>query len=298
MSIEQSSVNRIKRGLSKRSPFFRIPHPHSTFGVPMSLPKLANYAGGKFVEPISAAYLDNVDPSTGAVYSYVPDSDDRDAERAVAAAEKAFVTWSQTPTAERSRILLKLADLIDANLERLARAECIDNGKPVKPRGRWTFPAPRRTFAFSPRRSCTFIRNRTDRRRRVELHASPAARRLRDDLALELAAVPVQLEGRSGDRLREHGGGETLRTHADDGLHALRVVHAGGIAARCAKRGSRPGAKAGSAIVAHPNVRTLSFTGGTVTGREIAHRWSALQEGGPGTRRQEPQPYLCRRGLG
>ena len=93
--------------------------------------KLKNFINGQFVEPASRSYLDNVDPSTGQVYSQVPDSDEVDVERAVEAAADAFDMWSTTPTAKRSRILLAIADLIEKNLDRLAMAECVDNGKPL-----------------------------------------------------------------------------------------------------------------------------------------------------------------------
>src|SRR5262249_39752708 len=93
---------------------------------------MANFIGGRHVEPIAGQYLDKVEPATGQVYSRVADSDQRDVEQAVAAARDAFPSWSRTPVAERSRILLHLAPGIDANLDRLAHAESIDTGKPLK----------------------------------------------------------------------------------------------------------------------------------------------------------------------
>ncbi len=93
--------------------------------------KIKNYINGELVAPISNQYIDNYNPATGEVYSYVPDSDERDIAMAVAAAEKAFPQWSVTPTEERSHLLLRLAQLIEQNREKLALAESIDNGKPV-----------------------------------------------------------------------------------------------------------------------------------------------------------------------
>lgn len=92
---------------------------------------LENYIDGQLVPPVSAQYLDNIEPATGHVYSRVPDSDERDVEQAVSAAETAFPAWSHTPAVERSGILFRIAELIEANRDRLARAECIDNGKPL-----------------------------------------------------------------------------------------------------------------------------------------------------------------------
>ena len=65
--------------------------------------QIRNFIDGQFVEPVGGKYLDNIEPATGRPYSQVPDSDARDVEVAVAAAEKAFAGWSRTPAAERSR---------------------------------------------------------------------------------------------------------------------------------------------------------------------------------------------------
>jgi aminomuconate-semialdehyde/2-hydroxymuconate-6-semialdehyde dehydrogenase len=93
--------------------------------------KIKNYINGELVAPISNQYIDNYNPASGEVYSAVPDSDERDVAMAVAAAEKAFPKWSVMPAEERSRLLLRVAQLIEQNREKLAMAESIDNGKPV-----------------------------------------------------------------------------------------------------------------------------------------------------------------------
>ena len=74
--------------------------------------KIRNFIDGQFVDPTGGKYIDNIEPATGKPYSQVADSDARDVDLAVAAAEKAFVDWSRAPAAERSRILLRIADLI------------------------------------------------------------------------------------------------------------------------------------------------------------------------------------------
>jgi aminomuconate-semialdehyde/2-hydroxymuconate-6-semialdehyde dehydrogenase len=93
--------------------------------------KILHFIDGAFVEPASGAYFDDVDPSSGMPYALVPDGNAEDVERAVAAAKKAFPAWSQTSTAERSRILLAIADGIEREIDELARIESTDNGKPV-----------------------------------------------------------------------------------------------------------------------------------------------------------------------
>src|SRR5436309_4115319 len=93
--------------------------------------RIKNFIDGQFVEPIGGKYLDNIEPATGKPYSQVADSDAQDVNLAVAAAEKAFTDWSKKSAAERSSILLRIADLIERDLEKLARAESIDTGKPL-----------------------------------------------------------------------------------------------------------------------------------------------------------------------
>ena len=75
--------------------------------------QIKNFIDGRFVEPISGRYLDNIEPATGKPYSQVADSDAHDVDLAVAAGEKAFPDWSKRPAAERSRFLLRIADLIE-----------------------------------------------------------------------------------------------------------------------------------------------------------------------------------------
>src|SRR5256885_16922407 len=97
----------------------------------MTSMRIANFIGGDFVAPRSGAYLDDINPSTEEVIAQIPDSDERDVDDAVRAAKQAFPGWSRTPAAERSRLLLKLADLIEQNLEELAQLEATDSGKPL-----------------------------------------------------------------------------------------------------------------------------------------------------------------------
>ncbi len=93
--------------------------------------QIENYIAGQLVAPISGEYLHNVDPSIGEVYSYIPDSDERDVEQAVAAAKAAFPAWANSSTEERYTIISRLVSLIERDLESLAEAESKDQGKPV-----------------------------------------------------------------------------------------------------------------------------------------------------------------------
>src|SRR5437870_13281729 len=97
----------------------------------MTNPPILNFIGGEFLEPQAGRFLDNIEPATGKPYSQVADSGKEDVDLAVAAAEAAFPDWSEKPAAERSRILLSIADLIERDLEKFSRAESIDTGKPI-----------------------------------------------------------------------------------------------------------------------------------------------------------------------
>ncbi len=92
--------------------------------------KLENYIGGKLHAPECGEYLDNFDPATGEVYSLIPDSDERDVEKAVEAAKLAFPVWSKMNAEERHDILMRVSSLIERDLDKLAEAESVDNGKP------------------------------------------------------------------------------------------------------------------------------------------------------------------------
>lgn len=91
-----------------------------------------NYIGGEWRAPVKGAYMKNTTPIDGRVLCEVPQSTAEDIELALDAAHKAFKSWAHTSVAERSAILLKAADRMEANLDLLARAETWDNGKPVR----------------------------------------------------------------------------------------------------------------------------------------------------------------------
>ena len=105
---------------------------NNQFSMKLEIPyHLENYIGGNLIAPLNGKFIDNVNPATGKVYGQIPDSDKRDINAAVHAAQKAFPAWSTSPVEERFKILNRIAELIDENLEELALAETNDNGKPL-----------------------------------------------------------------------------------------------------------------------------------------------------------------------
>ncbi len=233
--------------------------------------KLRNFIGGELVPPVGGQYLDNIEPATGKPYSLVPDSDEQDVARAVAAAEKAFPEWSRTPAADRSRILLRIVSLIERDLEKLARAESIDTGKPLSLARNLDIPRAASNFRFfatailhteneahvtdgeafnytlrQPRGICGLISPWNLPLYLLSWKIAPA-------LACGNTAVakPSELTPMTAYLLCE------ICREAGLPAGVLNIVHG-------------TGPNVGQAITAHPKVATISFTGGTVTGRRVA----------------------------
>lgn len=94
--------------------------------------KYDNYIGGKFVAPVKGEYFDNISPIDGKVFTKAARSGKEDIELALDAAHLAFPSWSKLSVTNRSNILLKIAQVIEDNLEYLAVVETIDNGKAIR----------------------------------------------------------------------------------------------------------------------------------------------------------------------
>ncbi|BDG45132.1 aldehyde dehydrogenase [Saccharococcus caldoxylosilyticus] len=91
-----------------------------------------NFIGGKWVPPVDGEYFENISPVTGQAYCEVPRSKAADIELALDAAHAAKDAWGRTSPAERARILNKIADRMEENLEMLAVVETWENGKPIR----------------------------------------------------------------------------------------------------------------------------------------------------------------------
>jgi aminomuconate-semialdehyde/2-hydroxymuconate-6-semialdehyde dehydrogenase len=233
--------------------------------------KIFNYIDGELKRPSSNQYLDNYDPSTGAVYSLIPDSDHVDVNDAVVAARAAFGAWSSLAVEKRSSILLRIAELIDRDLDVLAIAESIDSGKTVSLAQTLDIPrasANLRFFAtgaihFSSEAHVTGVEALNYTLRTpigVVGCISPwnlplylFTWKIAPALAAgcTVVAKPSELSPMTAFLFSK------LCIEAGLPNGVLNIVH--GL-----------GTKAGQAIVEHPDVRAISFTGGTVTGKKIA----------------------------
>src|SRR3989442_1742933 len=239
--------------------------------------KIQNFIDGQFVEAVGGTYLDNIEPAPGKPYSQVADSDARDIDLGVAAAEKAFVDWSCTPAAERSKILLRIADLIERDLEKFARAESIDTGKPLSLARTLDIPRAVANFRFfatailhtesEAHITDNVAFNYTTRQPRgIAGLISPwnlplylLSWKIAPAIAVGNTAIakPSELTPMTAYMLCE------IAREAGLPNGVLNVVHG-------------TGPNVGSAITAHPKINTISFTGGTVTGRKVAEACAPL----------------------
>src|SRR3982751_2540330 len=242
-----------------------------------TLVHVRNFINGEFVEPTGGKYLDNVEPHTSKPDSQVADSGARDVDLAVVAAEKAFPDWSKKMAAERSQLLLRMADLIERDLEKFARAESIDTGKPISLARSLDIPRAVANFRFF----ATAI-----------LHTESEAH-ITDNVAFNYT-------------LRQPRGIAGLISPGNLPLYLLSWKIAPAIAVGntaiakpseltpmtafllcevCQEAGLPPGVvnvvhgtgpNVGAAIIAHPKINTISFTGGTVTGKKVAEAAAPL----------------------
>lgn len=233
--------------------------------------RIKNYINGELVEPVGKAYIDNYAPATGKVYSQIPDSDEHDVELAVVAAKAAFPEWSKTPKDIRSKYLLKIAALIEANLDSLAKAESIDNGKPVKLAKTVDIPRAASNFHFYGTGILHFASEAhamEDTAINYTLHdpigvagcISPwnlplylFSWKIAPALAAGncVVAKPSEVTPMTAYLLSEL----CIQVGLPKGV--LNIVHG-------------YGHKVGAAIVAHKDIPVISFTGGTKTGEGIA----------------------------
>jgi aminomuconate-semialdehyde/2-hydroxymuconate-6-semialdehyde dehydrogenase len=232
---------------------------------------ISHFIDGTFVEPASGAYFDDVDPAVGAPYARVPDGDARDVERAVAAAKAAFPVWSQTGVAERSRILLAIADGMEREIDELARIECVDNGKPVSLARSVDLPRAIANFRFF---GTAILHDRS------ELHAADGAvlnYTLRRPLGVVACISPWNLPlylltWKIAPALAT---GNTVVAKPSEitpmsAFHFARIANEAGLPPGVLNIVHGIGPKVGPPLTGHPDVKAVSFTGGTVTGGAIA----------------------------
>lgn len=233
--------------------------------------KILNYIDGELTEPRSGLFIDNYDPSRGIIYSLIPNSDAADVDAAVIAAKLAFPAWSNTPAAERSRVMVKIADIIHSRLNELALAESIDNGKTISLATQMDIPRAEDNMRFFG----TAILHWNSEAHIMENRALNYTNRKPIgvvgcispwNLPLYLFTWKIAPALAAGNCVVAKPSEITPMTAflfseicIEAGLPkgVLNIVH--GL-----------GPKTGEAIISHPGIKAISFTGGTVTGAHIA----------------------------
>ena len=233
---------------------------------------IQNFINGKFENPISNDWVDNYCPAIGEVYGQIPNSSKADVEHAYQAAKDAFHNWSQTTLEVRSRILIKISELLEVNLLRLAEAESKDNGKPVNLAKAIDIPRAASNFRFFGNAITQFA---------CESHESVGQNAINYTLRQPIGVVgcispwnlPLYLftwkiapaiaagncvvaKPSEVTPMTAHLLGE-ICNEAGLPKGVLNIVH--GL-----------GTTTGQAIVEHPEIKAISFTGGTSTGAHIA----------------------------
>ncbi|MCW3125221.1 MAG: Betaine-aldehyde dehydrogenase [Bacteroidetes bacterium] len=233
--------------------------------------QILNYIGGKLQKPLVDSWLDNYEPATGKVYSHIPDSDVLDVEQAVAAANAAFPAWSTTPLEDRMMMLMKIADGIEKRMDEFVAAESKDNGKPLKLARAVDIPRAVSNFRFYASALQHFA---------SESHQMPGMAvnyTLRQPIGVVGCISPWNLPiylftwkiapalatgncvVSKPSEITPYTAYLLSQVCIEAGLPAgvLNIVH--GL-----------GSKVGQTIVEHPEIKAISFTGGTETGKRIA----------------------------
>jgi len=232
---------------------------------------LENYINGVFSAPENQTYIDNYNPATGKVYGKIPQSGSKEVEKAVLAAEKAFKAWSETPKEERSEIMMKIAQGISNRMDEFVAAESKDNGKPMKLAAHVDIPRAVSNFEFFATGIIHFS---------SESHAMEGLGvnyTLRTPIGIVGCISPWNLPlylftwkiapALAAGNCVVAKPSEVTPTTA---YLLSKVCQEAGLPAGVLNIIHGYGHEVGDAIVRHPKIKAISFTGGTSTGKAIA----------------------------
>lgn len=233
--------------------------------------KLQNYINGKLQAPIKGEYIDNYNPSTGEVYSHIPNSTEEDVEQAVQAAKAAFPAWSALSVKDRQGYMLKIADAIEAQLDELAMAESVDNGKPLWLAKRVDIPRASANFRFYATAIGHFSTNAH------EYDTQAINYTLRQPLGVVTCIspwnLPLYLFSWKIAPALAAGNCVVAKPSEVTPMTAYllsKICHEVGLPAGVLNIVHGLGKNAGEPMITHKQVKAISFTGGTATGRRIA----------------------------
>ena len=230
-----------------------------------------NYVDGVYCPPINEQYFDNINPATGAVYCLIPDSDENDLALAVKAADKAFPTWSKLPAEERSKILVRFSEGIEKRMDQFVAAESKDNGKPITLARHVDIPRAVSNFHFFASAIIHFsseshymegigINYTTRKPIGIVACISPW------NLPLYLFSWKIAPALAAGNCVIAKPSEITPYTATMLG----EIASEAGLPPGVLNILNGTGAKIGDAMIRHPKISAISFTGGTATGEHIA----------------------------
>ena len=233
--------------------------------------KLQNFIDGKYCAPANGNYIDNYEPASGKVYCIIPNSDAEDVELAVKAAERAFPIWSKMSIDERSAILVKLSEGIEARMDEFVKAESRDNGKPLSLAAHVDIPRAVSNFHFF----ATAILHYASESHNMEgVGVNYTLRKPLGivgcispwNLPLYLFSWKIAPALAAGNCVIAKPSEVTPYTAYLLG----KVAQEAGLPDGVLNILHGEGGAAGDAIVKHPKIKAISFTGGTKTGEYIA----------------------------
>ncbi|SEQ08032.1 aminomuconate-semialdehyde/2-hydroxymuconate-6-semialdehyde dehydrogenase [Hyunsoonleella jejuensis] len=234
--------------------------------------KVQNFINGKFENPISNNWIDNYCPANGEVYGQIPNSSKDDVEKAYQSATAAFSSWSKTTLEARSRILIKISELLEANLDRFAEAESKDNGKPISLAKAIDIPRAASNFRFFGNAITQFA---------SESHESTGQSAINYTLRQPIGVVgcispwnlPLYLFTWKIAPAIAAGNCVVAKPSEVTPITAFllgELINKAGLPHGVLNIVHGLGNTTGQAIVEHPNIKAISFTGGTQTGAHIA----------------------------
>ncbi len=233
---------------------------------------IKNYINGQYLPPSDDKWIDNFNPSNGEVYGQIPNSSIDDVENAYIAAKSAFPIWSQTTLEERSRILIRISELLETNLQGFAEAESKDNGKPVSLAKAVDIPRAASNFRFFGNAITQFA---------SESHESAGQQAINYTLRQPIGVVgcispwnlPLYLFTWKIAPAIAAGNCVVAKPSEITPMTAYLlgdVCNEAGLPKGVLNIVHGLGTTAGQAIIEHPDIKAISFTGGTATGSHIA----------------------------
>jgi len=235
-------------------------------------PATINFINGTYCHPVEDGWIENVNPADGTSLGRIADSTEKDVEQAVIAASNAQTQWGESTLEQRSRILSKIGDLIEENIESLAIAECEDSGKPISRALAIEIPRAASNFHFFANAITQFS---------SESHESVGQNAINFTLRQPLGVVgcispwnlPLYLFTwkiapalAAGNCVIAKPSELTPRTASMLG----ELCNQAGLPAGVLNIVQGTGARTGQAILEHEKIKAISFTGGTATGEHVA----------------------------